>query len=128
MNYGYQRIIKKSFDYVNQEIRKSLQEQGFGVLTEIDVSKTLKMKLDVDFRNYLILGACNPPFAYEALKTELEIGLLLPCNVVIWENDDGSITLSVVDASKMLSVSGNPKLEKVAENVNKLLRQAMDAV
>jgi len=128
MNYGYQRIIKKSFDYVNQEIRKSLQEQGFGVLTEIDVSKTLKMKLDVDFRNYLILGACNPPFAYEALKTELEIGLLLPCNVVIWENEDGSITLSVVDASKMLSVSGNPKLEKVAENVNKLLRQAMDAV
>jgi len=128
MNYGYQRIIKKSFDYVNQEIRKSLQEQGFGVLTEIDVSKTLKMKLDVDFRNYLILGACNPPFAYEALKTELEIGLLLPCNVVIWENENGSITLSVVDASKMLSVSGNPKLEKVAENVNKLLRQAMDAV
>lgn len=128
MNYGYQRIIKKSFDYVNQEIRKTLQEQGFGVLTEIDVSKTLKMKLDVDFRNYLILGACNPHFAYEALKTELEIGLLLPCNVVIWENEDGTITLSVVDASKMLSVSGNPKLEKVSENVNKLLRQAMDAV
>lgn len=128
MDYGYQRIINKSFENVNQEIRESLQKRGFGVLTEINVNETLKKKLGVDFRKYLILGACNPAFAYEALEAELEIGLLLPCNVVLWENEDGTTTLSAIDAQKMLGVSEMAGLEEVAEKVNNLLRQAVDAV
>ena len=128
MNYGYQRIINKPFDNVNQKIRESLQKQGFGILTEINVNETLKKKLEVDFRKYLILGACNPAFAHEALQTELEIGLLLPCNVVLWENENGTTTLSAIDAQKMLGVSELAGLEEVAEKVNSLLRQAVDAV
>ncbi|MEE8335968.1 MAG: DUF302 domain-containing protein [Candidatus Neomarinimicrobiota bacterium] len=128
MDYGYQRLINKPFENVNQEIRESLQKQGFGVLTEISVNDTLKKKLGVDFRKYLILGACNPAFAYEALEAELEIGLLLPCNVVLWENENGTTTLSAIDAQKMLGVSEMAGLEEVAEKVNSLLRQAVDAV
>ncbi len=128
MNYGYQRILNKPFENVNREIRASLQKQGFGVLTEINVNETLKKKLGVDFRKYLILGACNPAFAHEALQAELEIGLLLPCNVVLWENENGTTTLSAIDAQKMLGVSDMAGLEEVAEKVNSLLRQAVDAV
>ncbi|MEE8437507.1 MAG: DUF302 domain-containing protein [Candidatus Neomarinimicrobiota bacterium] len=128
MNYGYQRILNKPFENVNREIRASLQKQGFGVLTEINVNETLKKKLGVDFRKYLILGACNPTFAHEALQAELEIGLLLPCNVVLWENENGTTTLSAIDAQKMLGVSDMAGLEEVAEKVNSLLRQAVDAV
>jgi len=128
MDYGYQRILNKSFDEVDTKIRETLQEQGFGVLTEIAVNETLKKKLNEDFRPYKILGACHPPTAFQALSEELEIGLLLPCNVTIWENDDGTVTLSAINAKKMLSVTGRDDLNELAGQVNTWLKTAVDAV
>jgi len=128
MDYGYQRIIDKSFDEVENGIRESLQEQGFGVLTEIAVNETLKKKLNEDFRRYKILGACHPPTAFQALSEELEIGLLLPCNVTLWENDDKTVTLSAINAFKMLSVTGRNDLDELAGQVNDWLKAAVDAV
>ncbi len=128
MDYGYQRIIDKSFEDVETGIRISLQEQGFGVLTEIVVNEILKKKLNVDFRRYKILGACHPPTAFKALSSELEIGLLLPCNVTLWENDDNTVTLSAINAFKMLSVTGRDDLDELAGQVNDWLKAAVDAV
>ncbi len=128
MSYGYQRTIDQKFEDVDRKIRETLKERGFGILTEIDVKATLKKKLDVDFQKYRILGACNPPFAHQALTTEKEIGLLLPCNVVLWENEDGSTTLSAVDATQMLALSGRKELDDLAGKVSNLLREAVDAV
>ncbi len=128
MDYGYQRIIEKPFDEVDADIRKTLQDQGFGVLTEIVVDETLKKKLNEDFRRYKILGACHPPTAFKALSTELEIGLLLPCNVTLWENEDGTVTLSAINAVKMLSVTGRDDLDELAGQVNDWLKAAVDAV
>jgi len=128
MDYGYQRIIDKSFEDVESGIRISLQEQGFGVLTEIVVNEILKKKLNVDFRRYKILGACHPPTAFKALSSELEIGLLLPCNVTLWENDDNTVTLSAINAFKMLSVTGRDDLDELAGQVNDWLKAAVDAV
>ncbi len=128
MEYGYQKIIDKPFDEVEIGIRKSLQDQGFGVLTEIAVHETLKKKLNEDFRRYKILGACHPPTAFQALTEELEIGLLLPCNVTIWENEDGTVTLSAINAKKMLSVTGRDDLDELAGQVNDWLKSAVDAV
>jgi uncharacterized protein (DUF302 family) len=128
MKYGYQRVINEPFETVDQKIRETLQERGFGILTEIDVKATLKKKLGVDFQKYRILGACNPPFAHKALTTEQGIGLLLPCNVVLWENADGSTTLAAVDAQRMLGIVEREELEELAEEVNQLLRAAVDAV
>ncbi len=128
MDYGYQRIINKSFDEVDADIRNALQDQGFGVLTEIVIDETFKKKLNVDFRRYKILGACHPTTAFKALSTELEIGLLLPCNVTIWENEDGTVTLSAINAAKMLSVSGRDDLDELAGQVTDWLKAAVDAV
>ena len=128
MDYGYQRIIDKSFEDVETGIRISLQEQGFGVLTEIVVNEILKKKLNVDFRRYKILGAYHPPTAFKALSSELEIGLLLPCNVTLWENDDNTVTLSAINAFKMLSVTGRDDLDELAGQVNDWLKAAVDAV
>ena len=128
MDYGYQRIIDKSFEDVETGIRISHQEQGFGVLTEIVVNEILKKKLNVDFRRYKILGACHPPTAFKALSSELEIGLLLPCNVTLWENDDNTVTLSAINAFKMLSVTGRDDLDELAGQVNDWLKAAVDAV
>lgn len=128
MSYGYGRVVKEAFDDVDVKIRDELKNSGFGVLTEIDVKQALKEKLGVDFRRYRILGACNPPIAHRALSEELEIGLLLPCNVVLWENDDGTTTVSAIDARQMLAITGRDDLEELANKVNGLLKQAVDAV
>ena len=92
------------------------------------MKQTLKEKLDVDFRRYRILGACNPPIAHQALSQELQIGLLLPCNVVLWENDDDTTTVAAIDAKQMLAITGRDDLEELANKVNGLLEQAVDAV
>ena len=128
MNYGYKRTVKLSFDDVDVRIRSSLEEQGFGVLTEIDVKNTLKKKLDKDFQKYTILGACNPPLAFEALEDEQAIGLLLPCNVVLWENEDFSTTIAAIDADKMMTIVENNQLYNLAKKVNALLKKAVDNV
>ena len=128
MNYGYRRTVELSFEEVDDRIRSSLEEQGFGVLTEIDVKSTLKKKLDKDFQKYTILGACNPPLAFEALEDEQAIGLLLPCNVVLWENEDSSTTIAAIDADKMMTIVKNNQLYNLAKKVNTLLKKAVDNV
>ena len=128
MDYGYQRNVDIPFDDVESNIRDKLQEQGFGILTEISVDETLKEKLDQDFRRYKILGACHPPSAFEALSSELEIGLLLPCNVTIWENEDGTVTISAITAEKMLGFTQRDDLEHLSVQVNGWLKAAVDAV
>ena len=128
MDYGYQRNVNIPFDDVESSIREELQEQGFGILTEISVDETLKEKLDQDFRRYKILGACHPPTAFEALSSELEIGLLLPCNVTIWENEDGTVTISAINAEKMLGFTQRDDLEHLSVQVNGWLKAAVDAV
>ena len=128
MDYGYQRNVDIPFDDVESSIREKLQEQGFGILTEISVDETLKEKLNQDFRRYKILGACHPPSAFEALSSELEIGLLLPCNVTIWENEDGTVTISAINAEKMLGFTQRDDLEHLSVQVNGWLKAAVDAV
>jgi uncharacterized protein (DUF302 family) len=103
----------------------ALKSEGFGVLTEIDIQSTLRQKLGVDFRRYKILGACNPPFAHEALQAELEIGLMLPCNVVVYEGDDGHAVVLAVDPTKTMAGTGNAKLAELAEAVKEGLSRAL---
>ena len=102
-DYALRVHLDLPYEQAIERVTAALKEEGFGVLTEIDVKATLKKKLDADFRKYVILGACNPPLAYRALSTELEIGLLLPCNVIVYEENGGSV-LSIVDPVSMLGV------------------------
>ena len=127
MNYGYQRTLKIGFDEVDSKVRETLMAQGFGILTEIDVKEAFKEKLKIDFQRYRILGACNPALAHKALTAELEVGMLMPCNVVIWENVDGSVTLSAADAQSLLSVT-DANLNHIAVDANQRLKTALDAV
>ena len=104
----------------------ALKQEGFGVLTEIDVQATLKAKLGVDYRPYVILGACNPQLAYQGLQIEPELGLLLPCNVIVYDNGDQTSTVSIVDPFQMLGVVPNPALEPIASEANTRLRRVLD--
>jgi uncharacterized protein (DUF302 family) len=126
--YGLSVDTKLPFDEAVEKTRASLKTEGFGVLTEIDVKRTLREKLDVEFRRYLILGACNPPFAYKALLLEPEIGLLLPCNVIVYERDDGGATVSAIDAEAAMQMTGNQGLAEVAHQVGSRLKRALEAV
>ena len=126
--YGYSVEVDTAFEETRERVVATLKEQGFGVLTEIDVKATLKQKLDADFRKYTILGVCNPPLAYRALQAEKQIGLLLPCNVIVFENDDGRSTVAAIDAEAQLGVVGRPKLAEVAREVSDKLRKALEAV
>ena len=125
LGYGYGRALDLHFDVAVQRARDSLKAEGFGVLCEIDIKEKLKEKLGVDFVNYIILGACNPPLAYHALQEEMNIGLLLPCNVVVYE-ESGKSFVAAIDAAIMLSVVGNPALEATASQVNDKLRRVID--
>jgi len=126
-SYGYTRTLKDvSFDQALERTTAALKKEGFGVLTEIDVKETLKKKLDVDFRNYKILGACNPSLAHQALKGEPLIGLLLPCNVTVFEEDDGSINVSFIKPSEMFKVVDNPAVAPIAKQVDEKLVRAME--
>ncbi len=125
--YGYARSLGVPFTEAVERARAALKTEGFGVLCEIDIKDKLREKLGVDFRNYVILGACNPPLAYQALQHELNIGLLLPCNVVVYEEGGGTV-VAAIDAAKMLSVVENPALAATAEKVNAGLRRVIDAI
>jgi uncharacterized protein (DUF302 family) len=105
----------------------ALKNEGFGVLTEVDVKATVKEKLDVDFRKYVIMGACNPPLAHQALSTDLDIGLLLPCNVIVYE-DDGESVVAILDPISMLDVVENPDLDPVAEEARSRLGRVAKAL
>ena len=123
--YGYVRPVAMPFDEAVQNAENALKAEGFGVLCRIDIQAKLKATLGVDFPRYVILGACNPPLAHEALQHEINLGLLLPCNAAIYENE-GQVYLGVVDAAKMLSVVGNPGMEPLAQGVNERLRRVVD--
>jgi len=127
--YAYARNLGRGeFDQALQKVTEALQAEGFGVLTEIDVKATLKKKLDVDFRRYRILGACNPPLAHSALSQEPLIGLLLPCNVVVCEEEDGSTTVAVINPREMFKTVENPDLAGLAAEVDAKLERVLAAV
>ena len=128
MKYGYSKKINKTVDDAVDKVTEELQKKGFGVLTEIDVKATMKKKLDVDFRPYRILGACNPPFAYKALEAIEDIGLLMPCNVIVYENTEGETVVSAIEADAMLSVIDNEDLQQYAEQISEKLHKVIDAV
>ena len=128
MEYGYKRTVQYSFDDTDSKLRESLSEQGFGVITEIDVKKTFQQKINKDFKKYKILGACHPHVAFEALSMDEQIGLLLPCNFVLWENEDKSTTVAAIDSRAQLSLSGNDELVKHAEEINVKLIAAVDKI
>jgi uncharacterized protein (DUF302 family) len=125
--YGFSKTLDISYADAVEKTRAALKEEGFGVLCEINIKEKLKEKLGVDFRNYVILGACNPPLAYETLKQEINIGLLLPCNVIVYD-DDGRTVVAAIDAAKMLSVVGNPTLEATASNITDKLRRVIESI
>jgi uncharacterized protein (DUF302 family) len=125
--YGYKRKVLVSFEKAVERTREELQKEGFGVLTEIDVRATLKKKLDVDYDNYIILGACNPPFAYQALQAEKDIGLLLPCNVIVYEQD-GEIYVSAILPTVAMSIVENEGLRGIATQVEQKLKQTIDNI
>lgn len=127
MQYGYGKRTPLKFEAAIEKVTAELKKEGFGVLTTIDVQKTLKEKIDVDFTRYVILGACNPPFAHRALLAEEEIGLLLPCNVIVYERD-GSTMVSAFEPTAMMALSDNPATKTIAEEVQSRLRRAIDAV
>jgi len=126
-DYAFRTRLDLPYEQAVERVTAALKEEGFGVLTEIDVKATLKKKLDADFRKYVILGACNPPLAHQALQTELEIGLLLPCNVVVYEEDGGSV-VAIVDPISMLGVVENPELNPVADEARTRLQRVMEAL
>ena len=128
MGYGYQRVINDSFENVEIRTRESIMEQGFGILTEVNVKDTLKPKLDVEFSKYIILGVCNPPIAFDALKIEKGVGLFMPCNIVLWENEDGSTTVRAFDTTIMSDRIQNDEIEELAHRVNKILKTALDKI
>lgn len=128
-SYAMKRSVRLDFDEADRRVRAALQEEGFGVLTEIDVQATFKKKLGIDFRRYLILGACNPTFAHQALGVDPDIGLLLPCNIVVQETaDTGTTLLEAVDPVVQLSVAGGHGLPALAGEVRSRLVRVLDRV
>jgi uncharacterized protein (DUF302 family) len=126
--YYFKTTVDIPYDKAVEKIRVALAEEGFGILTEIDVKATLKEKLDVDFKPYVILGACNPPLAYKTLQAEEQIGLMLPCNVVVQKSQDGGTIVSAMNPLVVMESVRNPDLEPIAKEVTDKLRQAIQAV
>lgn len=126
MSYHFSKKVDLSYDEAIEKTTAALKEEGFGVLTEIDIKETLKNKLDVDFRKYKILGACNPPNAYKALKAEGHIGLMLPCNVIVQEHENGEVEVSAVDPVASMQAIKNSDLGDVAKEVQEMLKKAIN--
>lgn len=128
MSYYFSKTLDLSFDETITRVIDELKKEGFGVLTEIDVKATLKKKLDVGFRDYRILGACNPPFAYQALQAEPHIGLMLPCNVVVQEGENGQTIVSAIDPVASMQAVENESLGEVARQVKVKLQKVVESV
>jgi uncharacterized protein (DUF302 family) len=126
--FGIQKTLDLGFDEALAKVPEALKAEGFGVLTEIDVQATLKKKLDVDFRRYRILGACNPPFAHRALQHSLDVGMLMPCNVIVYETDAGKTVVSAVDPMQTMAAQGDPALRPLADEVRQRLQRVIDAL
>ncbi len=127
--YGISTTVSLPYQEAVERTREALAEEGFGILTEIDVAATLKKKIDVDFRPYVILGACNPPLAHRALTAERDIGLLLPCNVIVYAGDEeGTSVVAAMDPRAALGLTGNAEIQPVAEEVSGILHRALEAI
>jgi len=127
--YGFKKTLSLSVEEADARVREELQKEGFGILTEIDVKATLKKKLDVDFKPYKILGACNPPLAHQALVAEEDIGLLLPCNVIVYEGEaQGTSVVSVIDPRVQLGVTGREDITPLAAEVGDRMKRVLDAL
>jgi uncharacterized protein (DUF302 family) len=126
MSYHFSKTIKLSFDDAIARVIEALKNDGFGILTEIDVQAILKKKLNVDFKRYKIFGACNPPFAYEALKLEDKIGTMLPCNIIVQEQAGGVVEVSAVDPMASMGAVDNPALAIIAEQVQEKLKKVIE--
>ena len=126
MEYYFSKTIAASFDDSIQKVTDALKAEGFGILTEIDIIATLKKKLDVDFYNYKILGACNPPFAYKALLAEDKIGTMLPCNVIVQEKIPGQVEVSAVDPSASMQAIENKALNDIAAEIRGMLQKVIE--
>ena len=127
-DYGFSTTLAVPYETAIEKVTAALKEEGFGVLTEIDVQATLKAKLNADFQRYIILGACNPNLAYQALQTELAIGLLLPCNVIVYETEVGQSVVSIIDPLIMLGVAEATALQSVADEAKARLSRVIDAL
>lgn len=126
MSYHYSKKVQLPFDEAVAKVTETLQEQGFGIITTIDVKETLRKKLDIDFRNYKILGACNPDFARRAIEHDSYVGVLLPCNVVVQEHKNGQVELSAINPMQTMDVADQPGLKQIASVINDHLHAAID--
>ncbi len=126
MSYYFGKTLEIAFEEAVNRVIEELKKEGFGILTDIDVRATLKKKLNVDFKNYRILGACNPPFAYQALQAEDKIGTMLPCNVIVQEDEEGNVEVSAIDPIASMQAVKNPKLQGIAEEVQAKLKRVVD--
>lgn len=127
-SYAFKTLVSGSFDHTVSRVIEELKKEGFGILTDIDVKETLNARLDVDFRRYRILGACNPPNAYRALEAETDIGLMLPCNVIVYEADKGGNVVAAIDPVASMQAVGNPSLAEGAEDVRSRLQRVILAL
>lgn len=125
MSYYFSKVLHGSFEEVVGKVVEELKGEGFGILTDTDVRKTMKEKLDVDFRNYRILGACNPPFAHQALKAEDKIGTMLPCNVIVQETAEGTVEVAAVDPVASMQAVENERLGEIASQIQGKLKQVI---
>jgi uncharacterized protein (DUF302 family) len=128
MDWHNSKVVNYSFDESVTKVTGELNKEGFGILTEIDVKDTLKKKLDVDFRKYKILGACNPPFAFKALQIEENLGVLLPCNVVVQEKSDNKVYISFINPMESMKYVANPLLEEIANEVSEKLKKVLKSI
>lgn len=126
MSYYFSKIVPSDFDTAIENVTAALKEEGFGILTEIDVRATFKKKLDVDFRPYKILGACNAPFAYKALQAEEKIGTMLPCNVIVRETENGEVEVAAVDPVASMQAIKNEALGEIANTVRERLKRVVE--
>lgn len=128
MDYYFSKVLDDSFEEAIDKVTKELKEEGFGILTEIDVKETFKKKLDIDFRKYRILGACNPKMAHQAINAESRIGTMLPCNVIVQELENGKVEVTAVDPVESMSAVKNDQLGAVAQQVREGLKRAIDSL
>ena len=126
MSYYFSKILNVSFEEAISKVTDELKKEGFGILTDIDVKEALKKKLNVDFKKYRILGACNPPFAYQALLKEDKIGTMLPCNVIVQEISEGKVEVAAIDPIASMQAIENPKLRDIAEQVQAKLKRVIE--
>tara|TARA_B100000575_G_scaffold214761_1_gene175535 strand:- start:836 stop:1222 length:387 start_codon:yes stop_codon:yes gene_type:complete len=128
MTYGHKKIVPVNLEKAEKNLREVLMQNGFGVITEINIKEKLNEKLGVDFINYRILGSCHPPSAFESLEIDLDVGLLLPCNFVIWDNGNGTTTIATMKAVSLLSILENKDLNNVGLKVDKLITSVMNSI